>query len=101
MKRFTTPTITLTVEGIDLTKYKLYVTFKQGYIKFTKTDVTASADNGNTVITVNLTQEETGKLKKGSCKVQINWMDDNGRRNAVDIGVIEVDENLLDEVIEV
>lgn len=67
MRRGTTPTITFTVDNVDLTTLTaLYVTFKQsGVWSVTK----KNGDDGVTVeahkITVKLTQQETLKFRAG------------------------------------
>lgn len=99
IRKFTTPTHTLTVKGTDLTEADVYVTYEQGDIKQTYTDVTCTLSGSDTVITVEMTQEETSKFKVGAyVEVQVNWVK-NGKRDATDIKSIKVDGNLLDEVI--
>ena len=47
-----------------------------------------------------LSQEDTGLLSTGVCKVQLNWMYEGYGRMASFYKKIRVDENLLQEVIE-
>ena len=104
MKRFTTPSIPMTVP-VDLTGADIYVTIKQGQRKLQKTgaDVISvyDAESGKTTLTVTLTQEETGAfLAEKSATIQVNWIFSDGTRDATNIKKIEVSENLLSEVIQ-
>lgn len=104
MRQYTTPTITLTVEGIDLTGYGVYVTFQQGQTKLTIEDPTMEAVTvqqvTNTVISVPLSQLQTASFDYGKALVQVNWTDGTGSRNATDIGEIGIGINLLDQVVD-
>lgn len=104
MKRFTTPSIPMTVP-VDLTGADIYVTIKQGQRKLQKTgsDVISvyDSESGKTTLTVTLTQEETGAfLAEKSATIQVNWIFEGGTRSATNIKKIDVSENLLNEVIE-
>ena len=100
IRKYTTPTHTLTVKGIDLTGYDVYVTYEQGDVKLTFSDVTCTLSDGNTVIAVEMTQEDTSKFKEGSyVSVQVNWIR-SGKRDATGVKMIKVDGNLLNEVIQ-
>ncbi len=104
MRRFTTPTLPLSVP-VDLTGADIYVTIKQGQRKLQKTgsDVISvyDAESGKTTLTVTLTQEETGAfLAEKSATIQVNWIFADGTRSATNIKKIDVTENLLSEVIE-
>lgn len=98
MRRFTTPTIDLTVEGWDLSGAEAFVTFRQGPRKVTLTDASMELVGEDTIITVDLTQLQTGRFKAGECEVQVNWVEE-GKRNATEIRKVEVAQNLLDEVV--
>ena len=103
MKRFTTPSIPMTVP-VDLTGADIYVTIKQGQRKLQKTgaDVISvyDAESGKTTLTVTLTQEETGAfLAEKKAYVQVNWIFSDGTRDATNIKQIDVSENLIAEVI--
>lgn len=105
MRRYTTPTITLTVSGIDLSDYDVYVTFKQKNVLITKSDedVTVSYDSEDdvTTISVYLTQSETAQFDaKYECKAQINWITSSGVRKATKIKPISIESNLLNEEID-
>lgn len=104
MRRFTTPSIPMTVP-VDVTGADIYVTIKQGPKKLQKTgeDVVSvyDSESGKTTLTVTLTQEETGAfLAEKSATIQVNWIFSDGTRDATNIKKIEVSENLLSEVIQ-
>lgn len=105
MIRYTTPTITLTVENAVLTG-DIYVTLEQGSLELTKTgtDLTVTTNTHDqvtdTIISFSLTQEESAAFKfNASCSVQVNWITSAGVRSATEIKSIGVMRNLLDEVI--
>ena len=106
MINYTTPTISLTVEGIDLSANQVYVTLKQGAIELTKSgaDLTVEAVTvqgvTDTDISFMLSQEESASFKfNASAAVQVNWISGSGHRGATEIKTISVLRNLLDEVI--
>lgn len=78
----TTPYLQVAIDGCDLsTAAVIYVTIEQGtYQKLTLTGerVTVVSEEGNSVVTVHLTQEETLSFKKGFAEVQIRWRDQEG-----------------------
>lgn len=101
MRRYTTPTVELTVKGVDLTGMDVLVTFAQACRKITVENPTMTlSTGGDTVIEVPLTQLQTGGFTEGSVEVQVNWLDALGNRDATTVGTIEVERNLLDEVVE-
>lgn len=104
MRRYTTPTIPMTVP-VDLTGAEIHVTIKQGARKLEKTgsDVTVvyDSESGKTELSVSLTQEETGLfVAEKKVYVQVNWIFQNGIRDATNIKQISVSENLISEVID-
>lgn len=105
MINYTTPTITLTVEGADITADDVYVTLKQGNIEFTraKNTLNIEATSGrrpDTVISFTLTQQETARFNtKDVVQAQVNWINSDGIRAATGIALLKVKRNLLDEVI--
>lgn len=99
MIRYTTPTITLTVEGVDLTEQEVYVTLCQRNRTLTIEQPAMALEGEDTVITVPLTQVQTGGLAEGTTSVQVNWLDGQGHRDATEIGTLEVGRNLLAEVV--
>lgn len=100
MRRYTTPTLPLIVQGIDLTGADVWVTLAQKAHIITVDDANMELDeDGNTVISVDLTQFQTAEFREGTMKVQVNWIDELGRRNASNEALITVDGNLLDRVL--
>lgn len=100
MIRATTPTFILTLDddsGVDLqTAEKVFFTISQRSVTITK-EVTPT---GALTVEVTLTQTETLQLVEGApTKIQLNWIDANGRRTATEVESITVDEQLLKEVI--
>lgn len=103
MRRYTTASIPLRVP-LDITGANIYVTFKQGSYELEKTndDMTVAYDSetGRTVLTVNLTQEETSAFVMGKkTRVQVNWIFSDGTRDATVTKGIDISDNLKDEVI--
>lgn len=107
MIRYTTPTLPLYLEEVDLSENcDVYVTFYQAS---SSTEITKSmddltvlydSDENKTTISVTLTQEETATLTAGGkALVQANWIFSNGTRGATEIKKISIKENLLEEVI--
>lgn len=97
MIEWTTPTHRHVVRGIDLSAYDVYVSYRQG-----RTELSIAADSveydageGDTTVTVSLTQKQTGQFRAGTAKVQINWVTPDGKRDAVLVKSVEVDENLM------
>lgn len=98
MVQATTPTFLLTLP-IDLTDItKMVFTITQGETKINKegNDLGISGQ----VVSVYLTQEETMCFKKGTARLQLNWLYPNGERGCSNIVTIEVTPNLLLEVLE-
>lgn len=117
MRRYTTSTPSLIVEGVDISSHKVWVTFTQIYPDDIDSTVintlsqaeyktesltvtpTGKAVSGNdTIITCSLSQEQTARFKPGRVRVQVNWMTSGGVRKATDIVLIPSFDNLLDEV---
>lgn len=103
MRRGTTPTYTLVVNGYDLTAMTVYVTVKgsSGTI-ITKTgdDLSISADESGSVIAFRLTQAETLELPEGRGEVQVRFIDAEGVALATDIRAITIERVLLPGEIE-
>ena len=101
MRQYTTPTLTLTVEGHTLTE-DIYVTFSDQFRQkiFTIKNPPMTTTEEGTEITVELTQEQTAKFATRSMiYVQVNWFTSNGKRVATDIAEVGVGENLLKEIL--
>lgn len=116
MIKYTTPAISLTVEGNDLSHADVYVTLSQCPVEITKTGadliVTTTEDNNasdskvvaenviDSNIVFTLSQEESAMFKSGPVSIQVNWITDEGIRSATDTASIHVGGNLLDEKID-
>lgn len=107
MINYTTPTISLTVEGVDLSGMDVYVSLEQGQKELTKTgdsliiEPIIGDETTDTSIVFTLTQEESASFDFGkSVSVQVNFINSSGARDATEIKTIGVMRNLLDEVIE-
>lgn len=97
MRRNTTPTHTLTVEGIDLTGANdVWVTYGSERSAVTIKDPTVAYDDETTTITVTLTEAQTSQLLGESVEVQVNYVLD-GAHYATDIATVELGRNLLRE----
>ena len=107
MINYTTPTISLIVENIDISNMDVYVTLQQGCYEMTKRGadlvVTAVQNADNTVdtsIVFTLSQMESASfLFNHAASIQVNWISQQGVRGATEIKGIPVLRNLLDEVI--
>lgn len=106
MINYTTPSISLVVEAVDLTGQDVYVTLEQGNHELTKTgsDLIITTDTHaqqtDTEIVFTLSQTESASFNFGkSVSVQVNWINASGVRDATEIKTISVMRNLLDEVI--
>lgn len=107
MINYTTPSISLVVESVDLTGNDVYVTLEQGSHELTKTgsDLIITTDTHgqqtDTEIVFTLSQTESASFNiNKSVSVQVNWINSSGVRDATEIKTIGVMRNLLDEVIE-
>lgn len=107
MINYTTPTISLAVEGVDLSGMDVYVSLEQGQKELTKTgddliiEPIIGEGTPDTSIVFTLTQEESAAFDFGkSVSVQVNWLSSSGVRDATEIKTISVMRNLLAEVIE-
>lgn len=84
MYRGTTPTVTLTVDGMDLTALSsLYITFRQNEGSLTpKTLTKRNGDEGVSVtsdtVTVKLTQKDTLGFSPGTVRVQLRGLMPDG-----------------------
>lgn len=100
MRRFTTPTVTVEVEGVDLTTSTVLVTFQQRSNRLTVEGPTMALQGEDTIISIPLSQLQTGGFAEGGVEVQVNWLDGYGHRDATTVGAIQVERNLLAEVVD-
>lgn len=102
--RYTTPTITLEVTGVNLTGMTAVLTLKQGSrtLNIPSADFTRFDISGNTAsIDVTLTQGQSAMfLEDRDVEMQLNYVDANGFRGDTDIATISFGRNLHEEVIE-
>lgn len=96
--RYTTPTIELQIDGIDLTSCDLSVSFSQGVQRLDVQPSRVTYD-GDTHILVELSQEQTALFFEGSVKAQVNWLDPAGNRDATKIASLEWYGNLMNKVV--
>lgn len=103
MRQYTTPTLSIKVKGVDLTSAdSVWVTIANTArtVTITKDDPTLTVDNGDTICTVTLSQDETRRFfPKAKVDIQVNWMTGDVRC-ATDIASVTAFENLLKEIIE-
>lgn len=106
MINYTTPTISLVVEGTDISTHDVYVTLEQGKKKLTKSGADlhiTTETHGQTTdtnITMTLTQEESASFDYNrNVAIQVNYITSQGVRDATEMKNIGVMRNLLDEVI--
>ncbi len=104
MRQYTTPTLPLMAEGVDITGADhIWVTFsdksRNQTITKDRSDFNEIVYDGtDTNISVTLTQEETGSfIVNAKVDVEINWMRGN-KRYATEIKTVNVKENLLKKV---
>lgn len=110
MRQGTTPIETLTVAQ-EFDNCNVYVTIDQDGTQITKASRTSDDieitknydDEGNfesSSIALYLTQAETLRLEVGTARVQVRWIDFTGNAYGTDIGTVNIEESLLQEVIE-
>ena len=101
MIRYTTPTIQIRVKGIDLTEgYRVLVTLRSLGTDITVDGPPMTLDGTDTLIEVQLSQEQTAQLYESTpVHVQVNWVDREGMRNATERATLDVAGNLLDKVV--
>ena len=99
MIRYTTESQSLYVKGVDLTQCDVYVTYRQADVTMEVTDVTVTFDGTDTLVVARLTQEQTARLQRGYAKVQINYVDVQGHRDATVEKEFYVHGNLLQRVL--
>lgn len=104
MRQYTTPTLPLMTEGVDITGADyIWVTFSdknrnQVVTKEQSDLMNLAFDGENTIFDVRLTQEETGSfIVNAKVDVEVNWMVGN-ERLATEIKTLSVKENLLKQV---
>lgn len=100
MRRYTTPTHRLRVKGVDLSGYDVLVTYRQRESSVTVINPTMEYDGTDTVLSVPMTQLQTGGFMNGRAEVQVNVVDYNGYRAATNIRLFTLRDNLLNKVVQ-
>ena len=111
MRRWTTPTHELFVEGVDLTGCAVYVTYTQEsssdvfgpctFAPITRTvEATPHMDEDGTTLYVEWNQDESAMFHEGKIDVQVNWVYPSGKRDATNIVQIKATRNLLSEEVD-
>lgn len=110
MRQGTTPIVTLDVpQNFDNTN--VYVTIDQNGTQITKAsresadiEITKHYKEDGTfdysAVAMYLTQAETLSLEVGKARVQVGWVDFINQAYKSDIGTIDIEESLLQEVME-
>lgn len=100
--RGTTPSYTFTFSGLDLSSVRdVYITFEQSSsgTEITKHAPDVDIDPAENKAGITLTQQDTLKFQKGSVKVQLRAIDENGTAVATAIFSDKVNEVLYEGVI--
>lgn len=101
MRKGTTPTVRMIVEGVDLTGAAVYAYIGHGNVMYrlTGNGLTVTFDGTDTIVETVLTQAQTLSLKAGTARVQVRWVDEFGHAGATDIADVDVNPILKNEVI--
>lgn len=100
MKRGTTPTFSLSLDGIDFSLLDtIYVTFKQDNNIITKSNTDITLDEQNKLINLALTQKETLSFRQGYVYIQLRAVTKGGNAVATDIVRIDANGILKEEII--
>jgi hypothetical protein len=94
MRRGTTPTLTCTVNGADLSSTTFYVTIEQDEVELNIKNPDCKTTETGCEITVVLTQEQTLQLRSGRAQIQIRWIDENGTASATPVKTLDVEKIL-------
>lgn len=104
MRKYTTPTLVVRIDGKNLEECDVYVTLAQGNRRLTYTNddfESVEADACGVTAKILLTQEQTASFSMSQeVSIQANVIDKTGHRAATDIMQIGIWKNLLEEVIE-
>ena len=107
MNQYTTPTATIRVEGVDLTPYDMTLSLRQRIgqsanaheVDVPRSLLTVVADGDDTLVTVSLTQEQTGGFVPGTVDAQINYGAGTARM-ATRLFALQMGRNLLSGEVE-
>jgi len=99
MYRYTTPTITLTIDDIDFTEVALWrVTFSGPGKRITKEYEAGDVAIGDDTLLVTLTQEETASMNAGDVEIQVRMRLNNGQVLATTSAKVKL-YDVLDKVV--
>ena len=98
MITWTTPTLMITIKGVQLENVSFAVTITQGGTSYTFDERDVQIVGCNTILEVDLTQLETSEFTPGMAKLQVNWTDGFGHRNATKVKNVSFGDNLLKQV---
>ena len=121
-RRYTDTTLTFLVKNTNLSSArKVYVTISQyipddlsqanlnssvysGGSTYAKEEITVQSNSvayssPNTIVIIDLTQEQTARFKNGYVRCQVNWIDSTGKRKATAVKRVRHYENLHEEVL--
>lgn len=100
MRRYTTPTITVNITGVDLTGYHTFTTLKQGNKVITLEDLPVSPTDGGCTLTGKLTQEQTANFDPyNDIQIQVRFITPDGVASASNIKSVTVKNVLMEGVI--
>lgn len=99
MIRYTTPTVELVIEGVDLTGLTVLATLGQKRQRLTIESEQVTYDGTDTTVIVTLTQEQLGRFAEGDAEMQVNWIWPSGKRGATLKAPVSIYGNLLERVV--
>lgn len=106
MQQGSTPTIPLTIKGVDVTEARIFLTILDDLTKKKITlvsgeDFTASYDqvNHNTVFEIELSQAQTLGLSAGTCTMQARWAFPDGKTGGTGKAKVNVSDVIYGEEI--
>ena len=106
MIQYTTPRVTLRIKNVELDQTDAVKLALRPYDKTAKklfgtplifVNPTVTVADGNTRVSVRLTQAQSGSLPVGLVAAQANWKHVDGLRGATKRAYLTVEENLIDE----
>ena len=100
MIAWTTPTVPVTINTalLESNRCKVYGTFSQGKKRVTiePTSMEVDSTNGKTTLYFDLAQLQTAKFRVGEVKVQVNFIDWMGYRDATKMESVYIGSNALE-----
>jgi len=105
MRRGTTPTLLITIPDRDLRDATIFVSIRQTantppVLTKTNDSLDVSYENGDSVLAVRYSQEDTLSLISGNAEIQVRWIFENELADGSAIATIVVDPILKEGVIE-